>query len=222
MRQLGKSIPNKRRDAIDARKQLHLVSQSQPPKFRAIKIPHQVEKVRTAEVRSVPAFGRADGDRIEETGTSQLALSLEMILDPLSSERTGKAAVWEMLRRVVLLRDSCRMSTNHLLPGEPCPNEVILSCESLVREQRLTLRAHVVRRLEESVFEGELPEDADVEALATLCVSSLIGPAVSARDEFPIAHLLNLVEFFVDGLGFHTVRPTRHRDRGPRARTRGG
>ena len=219
---MGKSIPTKSHHAIDVRKQLHLVSQSQPQRFRVAKFPHPVESIRTAQAGSYPALGRPGGDRFEEAGKSELALSWETILDPLFSAKTCRGAVCAMLRRIVLLGDPCPMSTSRSLPVEPRPNEAIVSCESFVRERLQTLRTHLLRRLEESVFEGELPEDADVKALATLCVSFLIGLAVSTRDELPVECLLNSVALFVDGLGFHTVRPTKRRDRGLRARTRAG
>jgi hypothetical protein len=220
---MGKSIPTKSHHPIDVRKQLHVVSQSQPQRFQAITFPHPVESgIRTARAGCSSALGLPGEDQFEEAGTSELALSLETILDPLYSAKSGREAVCAILRWVVLLRDSRRISTNHSLTVEPCPNEVILSCESFVRERRQILRAQFLRRLEESVFEGELPEDANVEALATLCVSFLIGLAVSTRDELPTSCVLNSVALFVDGLGFHTIRSTRRRDRGRRARTRVG
>jgi hypothetical protein len=216
---MGKSVPNKGHNTIDVRTQLHIVSQSQPQRFQAVKFPHPVESVRTAEAGSSPALGcPGAGDRFEEAGKSKLPLSLETTLDLLHA-KTGREAVCAILRRVVLLGDSCQMSTSQSLSVEPRPSGETNTCDSFVPERRQILREHVLRRLEESVFEGELPEDADVEALATLCVSFLIGLAASTRDELPITCLLNSVALFVDGLGFHTVRPTRHRNRGPRART---
>jgi len=219
---MGKSRPNKSHDVVDTRKQLHLVSQSQPQRFQAVKFPRSVQSVQTAQADSSSALKQPGGDGCEEAGNSELALSLETLLDPLSRAKTGREAVYSLLRRVVLLGDSCQMSMNRSLPAERRPSEVVHSCESLVREQRQILRANVVRRLEESVFEGELPEGADVEALATLCVSTLIGLAGSTRDKLPVSCVLNSVPLFVDSLGFHAARPPRHPGRGVRARTRAG
>jgi hypothetical protein len=157
-----------------------------------------------------------DEERVGPENESELLLHLGEIFKPLSRATTGREALYEMLRRVVDLGASCGTSIDQFRSAQPNANCTRDAYHRLIQDGRHTLRMKVLERLEESVREGELPEDADVEVLGTLFVSFVIGLAVSVQDGIPIASLLDSVTLFVAGLGFHTIRSSKRRQRGSR------
>jgi len=170
------------------------------------------------QAREQITFGTSqrDEERVGTENESELLLQLGEIFKPLSRATTGREALCETLRRVVDLGASCGAPIDQFRSAQPNADCARNAYYRLIQEGRHTLRMKVLERLEESVREGELPENADVEVLGTLFVSFVIGLAVSVQDGIPIASLLDSVTLFVAGLGFHTIRSTRRRRRGTR------
>jgi hypothetical protein len=56
------------------------------------------------------------------------------------------------------------------------------------------------------VREGELPEDANCEALANLCLTLLSGLTFRVMDGAPPSLLFRSIGLFVDALGFRVRR----------------
>lgn len=68
------------------------------------------------------------------------------------------------------------------------------------------LRSPISTRFERSIDEGELPEDADLESLGTLCVVAACGLLCS--DGLPVTPpgVQRAVHLLTEKLGFHPVR----------------
>jgi AcrR family transcriptional regulator len=94
------------------------------------------------------------------------------------------------------LRRSARMQTEAQHPNgcmvalsgaSAAPESAHL--QALTRAERETTRAGLRRCVERAIADGELRPDADVSALATLFDGVLLGFAIQARDQVPIASL---------------------------------
>jgi hypothetical protein len=79
------------------------------------------------------------------------------------------------------------------------------------RVGRELLRSQILTRLEHSVWEGELPECADIEALSCLCLSFVNGLAAVLDDGISKICLEASIALFVDNVGFHKVRVAKRR-----------
>jgi hypothetical protein len=128
--------------------------------------------------------------------------------EPLRRAKTGKEAIHDMLQIAVSLAAAfCRSRNNH--PAiSPIATELSFTDRS-IKDRRQALVHQLRERLEESVSEGELPENANVESMSALCMSVLNGLVFCIQDDVPAASLRDSVRLFVESLGFHGVRPLR-------------
>jgi len=78
--------------------------------------------------------------------------------------------------------------------------------QDFLAEKRRSLSKHLRSRLAQSVTEGELPEGANCEALANLCLTPLSGLTFRVLDGAPPSLLFRSIELFVNALGFKTSR----------------
>jgi AcrR family transcriptional regulator len=129
--------------------------------------------------------------------------------EPLRVSPTGKEAILSMLEENVrLCRHSPRqcgclfMFNAFVVP----PNEAEL--QDFLTDKRRSLSKHIRARLARSVRERELPEDANCEALANLCLTLLSGLTFRVLDGAPPGLLFRSIELFVDALGFRVRRTT--------------
>jgi hypothetical protein len=81
------------------------------------------------------------------------------------------------------------------------------------QELRYALRSQIIKRLKDAVFEGELPENADVEVLSCLCISFASGLAAILQDGISVTSLVDSVALFVESVGLNKVRPPKRRPR---------
>jgi len=170
----------------------------------AVRAPnHPVEE---CSARSMSAASGITYDEVDR----QLLRALE----PLRSAVTGREAVLEMLHGILsfnlsqLPESSAAHSSILHSGGEATPH--------ISRQWRLSLRSLSLDRLERSVYEGELPEDADVEVLSCLLLSFASGLAASAQYGISAASWSNSISLFVESIGFQRIRaPKRRRAKPP-------
>ena len=141
--------------------------------------------------------------------------------EPLRVSSTGREAILAMLEENARLRRrwprycGCLFTFNAFIvpPGDARLHEFLT-------ERRRSLSKHIRLRLTQSVAEGELPEDANCEALANLCLTLLSGLMFRALDGTPPGPLFRSLELFVNALGFtprrgqarpRVIRPARPR-----------
>jgi hypothetical protein len=144
---------------------------------------------------------------------NEIDCQLSLVLEPLRTAVTGREAVLDMLHGV--------LSAGLYVPAGPnAPRPPILrssvetdSILHMSREWRYSLRSLILERLEQSVYEGELPEDTDIEVLSCLCMSFASGLAASLQDGISAVSLANSVALFVGTVGFHRVRAPKRRPR---------
>jgi hypothetical protein len=144
------------------------------------------------------------------------------VLAPLRTAATGREALLTMLH-VVLSGGACVPAEPNVSPsGDSCPtveNDLRLRIN---REWRASMRSLVSERLEQSVYEGELPENANVDGLSSLCTLFATGLAASLQDGIPATSLATSISLFVESLGFHSARaPKRRRRNSPSVIRRG-
>jgi hypothetical protein len=138
---------------------------------------------------------------------------LAVISEPLRTAATGQEAVRDMLQGV-------------LAASLPVPTVLhfgveIDSTRAVGKEWRHQLRRQLIKRLQHSVSEGELPEDADVQVLSCLCVSFASGLAVSLQDGISKTWLEGSIPLFLESVGFHKIRIPKRRPRGSSPLRRG-
>jgi AcrR family transcriptional regulator len=127
--------------------------------------------------------------------------------EPLRVSRTGGEAILAMLEENVRLRRNwpghcgCLFMFNAFIVP---PDEAEL--QDFLTEKRRSLSKHIRTRLARSVRERELPEDANCEALANLCLTLLSGLTFRVLDGAPPGLLFRSIELFVDALGFRVRR----------------
>ncbi len=139
---------------------------------------------------------------------------LAALSKPLRTARTGREAVHGMLEIAISLRRGYRRLKDHRagvrsLAVERQPDaEVITNCGNCLEHQ-------IKDRLERSVDEGELPESANILSISALTLTVVNGLLISPVENGSAATLtlLDSVKLFVDGLGFHVVRPVKRRQR---------
>jgi hypothetical protein len=146
-----------------------------------------------------------------EVEPAEIDRQLLSVSEPLRVAPTGREAVLDMFKRVVsaglLVSRKQRAPLLAALHSSPenDPNQWTS------RERRFALRGQILKRLEHSVREGELPEDADVEALSCLCMSFVSGLAASLEDGISGDSLEDSIALFVESVGFHKVRMPKRR-----------
>jgi AcrR family transcriptional regulator len=127
--------------------------------------------------------------------------------EPLRVSPTGREAILAMLEENVRLRRhwprhcSCLFMFNAFIVP---PDEAEL--QDFLTEKRRSLSKHIRARLARSVRERELPEGANCEALASLCLTLLSGLTVRVLDGAPPSLLFRCIHLFVDALGFRGRR----------------
>lgn len=109
------------------------------------------------------------------------------ILEPLSAALTGREAIRQMLERIV-------SADSGFAPGT---------------HSRQMIRLQILHRIESAIYEGELPESTQMEALGNSCTSFLLGLAINRHDGISAALLIDSIRLFVNGLGFHGTRPAK-------------
>ena len=135
--------------------------------------------------------------------------------EPLRVSPTGREAILAMFEENVRLRRhwprhcGCLFTFNAFIVP---PDEADL--QDLLTEKRRSLSKHIRARLARSVREGELPEGANCEALANLCLTLLSGLTFRVLDGAPPSLLFRSIELFVNGLGFRVRRSRSGRGRG--------
>lgn len=157
-------------------------------------------------------FGRPPAVETPSGSTcNEIDCQLSFVLAPLRRAVTGREAVLDMLHGVL-------SAGLYVAAGPNTPRSPILhsgvetdSILQMSREWRYSLRSLIVERLEQSVYEGELPEDADVHVLSCLCMSFASGLAASLQDGISAASLANSIALFVESIGFHRVRELKRR-----------
>ena len=125
-------------------------------------------------------------------GESEVSREVASILEPLSAAATGREGIRQMLERIVSADPSFAPSCIH---------------------SRQMIRVQILHRLESAVYEGELPERTQTETLGSSCSSFLLGLAINRQDGVSAARLIDSISLFVDGLGFHSVRPAKRKRR---------
>jgi AcrR family transcriptional regulator len=131
--------------------------------------------------------------------------------EPLRVLPNGREAILSMLQENLRLRRhwprycGCLFTFNaFIVPPEDA------GLRDFLTERRRSLSKHIRLRLAQSAAEGELPEDANCEALANLCLTLLSGLMLRALEGTPPGPLFRSLELFVNALGF---KPRRSRAR---------
>jgi hypothetical protein len=135
------------------------------------------------------------------------------VLAPLRAAATGREAVLSMLHAV--LSGGASVPTGPNVPPLRASSPTVEDDSSLRknREWRASLRSLVSERLERSVYEGELPENANIEGLSALCTLFASGLAASLQDGISATSLATSISLFVESVGFHSVRAPKRRRR---------
>lgn len=129
--------------------------------------------------------------------------------EPLRVSPTGREAILAMLEENVRLRRrcpgycGCLFTFNSLIVP---PDETDL--QDFLFEKRRSLTKHLRSRLAQSVRQGELPVDANCQALTDLCLTMLGGITFRVSDATPPSLLFRSIELFVNTIGFSTHRDT--------------
>ena len=127
--------------------------------------------------------------------------------EPLRVSPTGREAILAMLEENVRLRRhwpgycGCLFMFNGFIVP---PDETDL--RDFLFEKRRSLSKHVRARFAKSVKEGELPDDANCQALTDLCLTILGGLTFRVLDATPPSLLFRSIELFVSAIGFSTPR----------------
>ena len=172
-------------------------------------------KASTADLKSAvgPGYGalhKAFGTRDEILRAAiRFCADTEACLaqEPLRVSPTGREAILAMLEENVRLRRhwprycGCLFTfTAFIIPPEDA------DLQDFLAEKRRSLSKHIRARIARSVREGELPEDANCEALAHLCLTLLSGLTFRVMDGAPPSLLFRSIGLFVDALGFRVRR----------------
>jgi AcrR family transcriptional regulator len=123
--------------------------------------------------------------------------------EPLRVSPNGREAILSMLEENVRLRRHWPRHCGCLFTFNPFvvpPDEADL--QDFLADKRRSLSKHIRTRLARSVRAGELPEGANCEALANLCLTLLSGLTFRVLDGAPPSLLFRSIELFVKGLGF--------------------
>jgi hypothetical protein len=166
--------------------------------------------------RSHSAFESGHGeDRLAEACRE---LNWDFVLlrvsELLRKAQTGKEAIHGMLQSAVSLGTIYSRFRNDGSTVSPTAGGPRIP-DHAIKDLRRTLERQVRERFEASVSEGELPENANVESMSALCMSLLSGLLFCMEDGVSETSLLDSVGIFVEGLGFHTLRPLKRRSQTP-------
>jgi hypothetical protein len=187
------------------------------PAMRAHTWPFAIE---TLSPSSAERLLEPDG-LVSGTDYEEIALP-PSVFAPLRTGATGREALLTMLHAVLSGRACVPAGPNVSPSGDSCPTVENDSSLQNSREWRAALRSLVSERLEQSVYEGELPERANVEGLSSLCTLFASGLAASLQDGISATSLATSISLFVESVGFHSVRsPKRRRRNSPSVVRRG-
>jgi hypothetical protein len=150
-----------------------------------------------------------------ETRYCEIDRRVRWLGEKLRTAKTGREAILNMLHAVLSTGNSMFAGPSILLPVIPHGGAGAESSQQMSGELRLSLRNLIRERLERSVFEGELPENADIEALTCLCTMFASGLTADLQDGIAQATLANSIALFVESVGFHRVKPPKRRSGGP-------
>jgi CRISPR/Cas system-associated endoribonuclease Cas2 len=161
--------------------------------------------------------GDAKGAGVEAFNAGYAGSVLDLIFRPLHTASTGREALLGMLPGVLAV---ARSEQNSSLTAATLLGDKNFQPRAPRRETSELLRIQVLRRLERSVYEGELPENTDIQVLSCLCVAFAHGLALSLNNGISQMGLETSITLFVENLGFHKVRKAKRPARG-RAPVRG-
>lgn len=175
-------------------------------------------KASTADLRSAVGSGygalhKAFGTRDEILRAAiRFCADTEACLaqEPLRASPTGREAILSMLEENVRLRRHWPRHCGCLFTFSAFVvplHEAEL--QEFLTDKRRSLSKHIRARLARSVREGELPEGANCEALANLCLTVLSGLTLRVLDGAPPGLLFRSIGLFVDTLGFRVRRTNR-------------
>ena len=158
------------------------------------------------------AFGTRD-DILRAAIRSCAETESSLAHEPLRVSATGKEAILSMLQENLRLRRhwlrhcGCLFTFNaFIIPPEDA------DLHDFLTKRRRALYKDIRLRLTQSVTKGELPQDANCEALANLCLTLLSGLMCRIQDGTPLHLLFRSIELFVNTLGFtRRRRRTKHR-----------
>jgi len=127
--------------------------------------------------------------------------------EPLRVSPTGREAILAMLEENVRLRRQWPKHRGCLFTF----NAFVISLhdaelQDFLTEKRRSLSKHIRARLARSAREGELPEGANCESLANLCLTVLSGLTFCVLDGAPPGLLFRSIRLFVDALDFRVRR----------------
>jgi len=158
----------------------------------------------------------------EEFGTEEALLEaaremlLEVVLatltERLGTARTGREGVHGLLEIAISLRRGYRGlkeqgAAVRLLALERKPDA------QLIQDWGKSLECQIRDRFERSVYEGELPEGANVRSMSALTLAVVSGLLFCTQEDVSDVTLQDSARLFVDGLGFHVARPPKRRPR---------
>ena len=126
---------------------------------------------------------------------------LATLTEPLRTAPTGRDAIHGLLEIAMSLRNPGARS---LTRGGKPDAQTIYGCGK-------SLEYHIRDRFERSVYEGELPEGANVGAMSALTLTVVRGLVFCTQDS--AATLLDSLKLFVNGLGFHVPGSAKRRPR---------
>jgi hypothetical protein len=205
---VGHNAMNGREHIVDDRDQSsvradrsHFAMRAHPGGLRAVQILNHPD----AECL-VPLAGAESGSTYNE-----IDRQLSFVLEPLRAAATGREAILDMLRRVLSASLPTSYGPSTFLPAVLHFSVETDSNPQTSRERRHSLRSQILKRLEHSVSEGELPEGADIEVLSCLCMSFVSGLVISLQDGISKALLEGSIALFVESVGFHKVRAAKRR-----------
>jgi AcrR family transcriptional regulator len=144
---------------------------------------------------------------LEASGEMLLEVVVTALTDRLRTARTGREGVLGMLEIAIALRRGYRKLKRQRAGVR------FLALERKLDPQGELLDCQIRDRFERAVYEGELPEGANVHSLSALTLAVVSGLLFGAPEEVSDVTLLDSARLFVEGLGFHVVRSTKSRPR---------
>ena len=143
--------------------------------------------------------------RIDNPAASSVWPTAELLIGELRAAPTARTALLAALGRVIGLQRT------HGAVALFCDAPLARSSDSEARRARTAVAKAIADILRNAVHEGELPEQAEVSVLATLCMSALTGFGLSTIDERPADHLVAASQLLVNSLGLRPDLSTRRR-----------
>lgn len=132
-------------------------------------------------------------------------LAVAALVERLGRASTGREAIHDLLEMAITLQTGYRrLRDQFAVNRSPAINQMPDTRGCLDRSR--SLACLIQARFARSVYEGELPESANVAALSTLCLTLVNGLVTRTDEDASTDTLLDSVKLFVDGLGFQRLR----------------